>query len=198
MLIEDEPEGLCQGRQAADDWLTERSTGAGGHGQWRSVWSTRVELRRGIRDLNGFGAHVLTTCKMDEDGGALHTSDSEGLSEQLEVIFSQQADKRRRASLREDDAEEEERAPSRPSRPHSTRKRTSCFVHAMLEARMQTNTQANVIPEDLYRPADKQSSPTTPDGQAHTQSRLLTKKYAILRYGRPKTFHQPAKFRDAC
>lgn len=120
---------------------------------------------------------------MDEDGGALHNSDSEGLSEQLEVIFNQQNDKRRRASLREQDGE---RASSRSSRPQ-VQKRTSCFVHAMLEERfkagMRNSTQA--IPEDLYRPGDKQSSPTTPDGNGqHTQSRLLTKKYANHVVGR--------------
>lgn len=125
--------------------------------------------------MNRRSAHLLTMCKVDEDGAALHNSDSEGLSEQLEVIFNQQNDKRRRASLREEDRERT----SRPSRPQSTRKRTSCFVHAMLEERFRAGTrshrQANVIPEDLYRPGDKPSTPTTPDGQQHTQSRLLTK-----------------------
>lgn len=121
---------------------------------------------------------MLTICKADEDNGALH-SDSEGLSEQLEVIFNSQNDKRRRASLRSED--DRSRA-LRPSRPQSSRKRTSCFVHSMLEERFQagkkanTQTQANMIPEDMYRPADKLSSPATPDGQQRTQSRLLTKK----------------------
>lgn len=116
--------------------------------------------------------------KADEDGGALHTSDSEGLSEQLEVIFNQQNDKRRRASLVEGDGERERdrNRSARTSRPQSTRKRTSCFVHQMLEERARNNAQANMMPEDLYKPADKQSSPNTPDGQQHTQSRLLTKK----------------------
>ncbi|KJX95100.1 hypothetical protein TI39_contig4134g00032 [Zymoseptoria brevis] len=100
-----------------------------------------------------------------EDGGALVASDSEGMSEPLEVIFDKQNHNRRRASRTDDHSQ----------RPHH-RKASQCVVHSLLESKMRSGG-GNMIPEDMYKPADGEDSGTqTPDGGTHTQSRLLTKK----------------------
>ncbi|KAK4505586.1 hypothetical protein PRZ48_003549 [Zasmidium cellare] len=98
----------------------------------------------------------------DDDGG-MHSSDSEGISEQLEVVFERQDAQRRRASL----------VPDSARRPHSSRKRTSCFVHSLLEDKAKKG-QLTVNDDGLHKPADKETEHPQ-DGQ-HTQSRLLTKK----------------------
>ncbi|KXT08976.1 hypothetical protein AC579_4029 [Pseudocercospora musae] len=98
----------------------------------------------------------------DEDGGVLHTSDSDGLSEQLEVIFDKQDAQRRRASL----------VPS-SGRPKSGRKRTDCVVHGLLAAKMRPGSPIKPD-ESMHRPSDKEIEPQSEEH--HVQSRLLTKK----------------------
>ncbi|KAK4553866.1 hypothetical protein LTR86_009041 [Recurvomyces mirabilis] len=98
-------------------------------------------------------------------------SDSDGLHEQLEVVFDRNDSQRRRASLR----------PSidRPSRPSSQRQRTSCFVHSLLETQSK-NGQWTPSREGqaVSRTADKDTpTPHDQNGETrHMQSRLLTKK----------------------
>ena len=59
-------------------------------------------------------------------------------------------------------------------RPSSTRMRTSCFVHSLLEEK--TKSGHYTVKEDvLQKPGDKHTD-TQKDAQPHTQSRLLTKK----------------------
>ncbi|KAI5367791.1 Putative NAD kinase [Septoria linicola] len=101
--------------------------------------------------------------EVEEDGGHHSASDSEGLSEQLEVIFDKHDAQRRRASM----------VPG-TSRPKSSRQGTSCFVHSLLEER--TANKRTPAPPDAsqHKPADKETEPAH-DAQ-HTQSRLLTKK----------------------
>ncbi|KAK5132009.1 hypothetical protein LTR08_000430 [Meristemomyces frigidus] len=110
-------------------------------------------------------------------------SDGEGVQDQLEVIFDKQHGTRRRASL----------APgggSASRRPTSSRQKTSCFVHALLEEKSKSGhwtPSAEALAQ--ARPADK-ASPVVPNGGGGgggggadgavtpkpTQSRLLTKK----------------------
>lgn len=95
-------------------------------------------------------------------------TDSEGIHEQLEVIFDKSSTNRRRASL----------TPTNAKRPGPSRQRTSCFVHTLLEGAHRQNEAATPSPEGLSqgKPADKDSG-VPPDGiERHTQSRLLTKK----------------------
>lgn len=106
-------------------------------------------------------------------GASGSDSDSQEIHEQLEVIFDKSTvQQRRRASLVPD-------TDSQPKRPSSGRKRTSCFVHALLEERSKsghwTPSQDSMAQS---RPADKDTpTPHDTDGSVrHTQSRLLTKK----------------------
>ncbi|TKA64840.1 hypothetical protein B0A55_08288 [Friedmanniomyces simplex] len=96
-------------------------------------------------------------------------SDSDGVHEQLEVIFDQSAAQRRRASLN----------PGTSNRPSSQRQKTSCFVHQLLEEKSKSGqwTPSTDILSD--RTADKETPEDQRNGdetQRHTQSRLLTKK----------------------
>lgn len=102
-----------------------------------------------------------------DDGGQHSTSDSEGLSEQLEVIFDKHGAQRRRASLTPG---------SKQSRPKNNRQTTSCFVHSLLEARSKYNPSTATPDDDLHKPADKNNQADASQGPQHTQSRLLTKK----------------------
>lgn len=97
-------------------------------------------------------------------------SDSDGVHDQLEVIFDQQAAQRRRASMN----------PATSKRPSSHRQKTSCFVHALLEEKSKsghwTPSKDGLLNE---KPADKDSPLDGDAGDAegkHVQSRLLTKK----------------------
>ena len=92
-------------------------------------------------------------------------SDSDSYQEELEVIFDRRSDYRRRASLA-----------STRERPTHKRQRTSCFVHSLLEGKASAGTYSpNHAGLTSDRPADKTVPPESPV-QAHTQSRLLTKK----------------------
>ncbi|KAK4539345.1 hypothetical protein LTR36_000776 [Oleoguttula mirabilis] len=103
-------------------------------------------------------------------------SDSEGVHEQLEVIFDKHEGQRRRASLAQGGG-------SASKRPSSHRQHTSCFVHALLEEKSksgQWTPSAEAMAQS--RPADKDSPAQSLLREAgggspgHTQSRLLTKK----------------------
>ncbi|KAK5115799.1 hypothetical protein LTR85_009393 [Meristemomyces frigidus] len=106
-------------------------------------------------------------------------SDSEGVHDQLEVIFDKQEGQRRRASLAPGGGTVSSSSASK--RPSSHRQRTSCFVHALLEEKSKSG---HWTPSEealaQSRPADK-DSPAHPHDEGsfsprHTQSRLLTKK----------------------
>jgi NAD+ kinase len=100
-----------------------------------------------------------------DDGGVMDASDSEELSEQLEVVFDKQNTQRRRASM----------APE-SDRPPATRQKTSCFVHSLLQEKSRAGNQiAPPLDENLHAPADKDPDQAQ-DGSAHSHSRLLTKK----------------------
>lgn len=100
----------------------------------------------------------------DDDGGQQNGSDSEALSEQLEVIFDKHDTQRRRASM----------VPV-TGRPKNSRQSTSCFVHSLLEERTKHGASNAAPDDDLHKPADKDIAPAQGQ-QHHTQSRLLTKK----------------------
>lgn len=94
-------------------------------------------------------------------------SDSDSHQEELEVIFDRKSDYRRRASLATSN--------DHPIRPGSKRQRTSCFVHSLLEEKARTGSWSpNHASVASQKPADKDVAPE--QAQAHTQSRLLTKK----------------------
>lgn len=95
------------------------------------------------------------------------SSESDGVQEQLEVIFDKRDAQRRRASLVPEE---------RPKRPSSKRLKTGCFVHALLEEKMQAgHWTPNSEGKAQVQPSDKDAAtpPHAPEG--HTQSRLLTK-----------------------
>lgn len=121
---------------------------------------------RYCRRLEYLIAHADSHVEVQTD--AAHSSDSEGLEGQLEVIFDRQEAQRRRASLVSD---------ANPQRPSSSRMKTSCFVHSLLEAKTKagqwTPSQESINAE---RPADKDTPMAHDDERRHTQSRLLTKK----------------------
>nr|POF14099.1 nad(+) kinase [Quercus suber] len=101
----------------------------------------------------------------DNDLGG--SSDSDGLQEQLEVIFDKQDATRRRASLVSD----------ANKRPSNNRNRTSCFVHQMLEERSKPGNLTPQPEESSTKPSDKgHMQPRHGSPERHTQSRLLTKK----------------------
>ena len=101
------------------------------------------------------------------------SSDSEGLQEQLEVMFDKHETQRRRASLATDDQ-------PLPTRPSQKRQKTACFVHSLLESKVKSGAWApNEEGFAQAHPSSKEH-PTSENGVAsnapHTQSRLLTKK----------------------
>lgn len=100
-----------------------------------------------------------------------YSSDSDGMQEQLEVMFDKHDAQRRRASLVQD----------KPSRPSQQRQKTSCFVHSLLGSRVRSGAWAQNEeglaqhhPSDKDQPSSGNSS--VREVQQHTQSRLLTKK----------------------
>lgn len=93
----------------------------------------------------------------------MHSSDSEGLSEQLEVIFDSKDPQRRRASL----------GPGSKHRPKSAYGVTSCFVHSLLQGKSKNNGINESALSELKTNDKPNEAPT---GDHHTQSRLLTKK----------------------
>lgn len=111
----------------------------------------------------GWLARADISKEEEDDGGLQNASDSDGLSEQLEVIFDKHDAQRRRASM----------VPG-TNRPKNGRQATSCFVHSLLEERTKQGQSHSTPDEDLHKPADKDVEPS--QGQQHTQSRLLTKK----------------------
>lgn len=129
--------------------------------------ATYPEAVNGENPVRVFGEYQSNSGTGEASG-----SDSEGVHDQLEVIFDKQNGLRRRASL----------APgggSASKRPSSHRQRTSCFVHSMLEEKSKSG-HWTPSEEGLAqsRPADK-DSPLHPHDEGsprHTQSRLLTKK----------------------
>ncbi|TKA69820.1 hypothetical protein B0A55_07508, partial [Friedmanniomyces simplex] len=118
---------------------------------------------------NDTAERILGEYQADHAIDASMDSDSDGVHEQLEVIFDQSAAQRRRASLN----------PSTSNRPSSQRQKTSCFVHQLLEEKSKSGqwTPSTDILSD--RTADKDTPEDQHNGdetQRHTQSRLLTKK----------------------
>ena len=99
------------------------------------------------------------------------SSDSDGMQEQLEVIFDKHDPQRRRASLAPD---------SKPRRPGHQRQKTGCFVHALLESRVKSGQfKANEEGLAQAQPSDKDNTSLQNGAEQHTnhtQSRLLTKK----------------------
>ncbi|KAK3684678.1 hypothetical protein LTR37_020045 [Vermiconidia calcicola] len=117
------------------------------------------ESQLGVADA---GAHETLEAEY-----GLASSDSDGMHEQVEVFFSSNDAQRRRASIVPD---------AKSRRLSSKRKKTGCFVHAMLEGKVldgqSTSNQEGLAQEQL---ADK-PPPTPPHGaDGHRQSRLLTK-----------------------
>src|ERR1700761_6757510 len=95
------------------------------------------------------------------------SSDSD-MQEQLEVFFDKQEVQRRRASLAHE---------TRPVRPGAKRQKTSCFVHAMLEAKVKAGHMTpNQEGLAQSQPSDKDTPPPPYEMVEHRQSRLLTKK----------------------
>lgn len=86
------------------------------------------------------------------------------------MVFDSSEPARRRSSL------VEEQKSSRPKRPGSSRQRTSCFVHTLLQEKRHDGAYT---PSDegmkAQKTADKDTG-TPPNTDRHTQSRLLTKK----------------------
>lgn len=102
--------------------------------------------------------------KAGNDAGG--SSDSDGLQEEMEVVFDKHDHQRRRASLV---------AGGSTKRPLAYRNGTSCFVHQMLEGRSKAGASAEGM--SLDRPADKGiTPPRDASPERHMQSRLLTKK----------------------
>lgn len=99
----------------------------------------------------------------EEDGVPLPTSDSDGLSEQLEVYFDKKDSQRRRASM-----------VTTTGRPPNSRQMTSCFVHSLLEDSMKSPSQVG-LDQGMRNTVDKDLDLLQGASQ-HTQSRLLTKK----------------------
>jgi len=107
---------------------------------------------------------MLTSSKVDSE---LNMSDSEGLQEQLEVVFDRADPQRRRASMIHTEA---------GKRPGSVRKTTSCFVHSLLSYRAKEGELTpNVEGHAATKPADKVTNSPSDHEDRHTQSRLLTK-----------------------
>ncbi|PIA99485.1 putative kinase [Cercospora beticola] len=99
------------------------------------------------------------------------TSDSDGPSEQLEVIFDKHNSQRRRASMAQPADHE-----GGGRRPRHKRQITSCFVHSLLEERTFKSGGPLERDENMHKPADKDIEPSSTQDVQHTQSRLLTKK----------------------
>ncbi|KAK4630838.1 NAD(+) kinase [Fulvia fulva] len=117
-------------------------------------------------EANGVEANDFEQAFVRRGGDEHHrnSSDSEGISELLEVIFDKQDAQRRRASM----------VPETAGRPKHQRQATSCFVHSLLEEK--TRAGDYFVKEDtLHEPGDKHTEHNPEQGN-HTQSRLLTKK----------------------
>ncbi|OQO10312.1 hypothetical protein B0A48_04670 [Cryoendolithus antarcticus] len=114
-------------------------------------------------------AMTLLSSEMQDMEAAHSNSDSEGLHEQLEVIFDRKNSRRRRASIISDPRNGHQR-------PGSARSNTACFVHTLLSQRAREETHTpNPAGEAAQRPADKVAD-TPHNGEVHRQSRLLSKK----------------------
>ena len=102
----------------------------------------------------------------------LGSSDSDGMGEQLEVIFDKQDAQRRRASMAHE---------ANPTRPSHKRQKTGCFVHSLLESKVKAGHYTpNQEGLSQGQPSDKEhpmlEKTDAEPNEHHRHSRLLTKK----------------------